>query len=333
MAGQQHAEHGSGGNRGPGPHHRLERLVGRAQAVVVIDRNHTSTADRPGEDHDAGARREHRLTDRSKQVGAAVSRSVRVLRRPERRGHGRRRRQRPRVSRPRCRHPGPGRRHPLRVETGVVRCSGKARQIRSRPGCGLIVGPRRPGPRGRSGNPGFAGRHLHGQPDTRQPDRPLRPAVRQRTSPGEATARRRGRRGRRRPGQRSRHRRRCQHAAGQHQHGSSGDPPRDRHPPPRNPADECRAGQRRHDREPSPRLLPHATNLRDYGPVRGPGSRSVDDPSRLGTTSDARGTPRRPRRTLSWHPVYTRGDFARSRTERFGSLRPPPPERWTGGPA
>ena len=62
-----------------------ERLVGGAQAVVVLDRHDAVPGDRAREDDGAAARREHRLTDGAREVDAPVARPERVLGRPERR--------------------------------------------------------------------------------------------------------------------------------------------------------------------------------------------------------------------------------------------------------
>jgi hypothetical protein len=132
MSAVEHAEHGPGGHRRAGPHRRAHRLVRGAQPVVVLDRDHPAAADRPGEDHDAGPRREHRLPDRSGQIGAAVPAAVRVGGRPERDQHGRRRVQRPAVAGARSRR-----------SAGAVRPTGRVRLDRRR-------------------RPTAAGRHQHG---------------------------------------------------------------------------------------------------------------------------------------------------------------------------
>ena len=137
MSAVEHAEHGPGGHRRTGPHRRAHRLVGGAQPVVVLDRDHPAAADRPGEDHDAGPRREHRLPDRSGQIGAAVPAAVRVGGRPERDQHGRRRVQRPAVAGARSRR-----------SAGAVRPTGRDRLDRRR------------APTGRVGSTGVAARPL-----------------------------------------------------------------------------------------------------------------------------------------------------------------------------
>ena len=72
-----------------------ERLVGGAQAIVVLDRYDALSSDGPREDDRAAARCQHRLTNGSSEVDPSVARPERVFRRSERHEHEGRRAQGP----------------------------------------------------------------------------------------------------------------------------------------------------------------------------------------------------------------------------------------------
>jgi hypothetical protein len=127
MARLQQPEHVARPHDRARPDDGAQRLVGGAQAVVVVDRHHAPPADRPGEHDGARAGGEHGPADAAHEVDAPVAAPVRVRRGAEPsadRGH---RQERPRVPRPRRRDPGPvGRRRHLQHRRPVGRCRGAA---------------------------------------------------------------------------------------------------------------------------------------------------------------------------------------------------------------
>ena len=136
MARFQQPEHVARPDRHARPHGRAHRLVGGAQAVVVVHRHDAPGADRPGEHDRAGTGREHGLSGGADEVDPTVATSVRVRRRPEPRADRGSRQERPGVPRTRRGDPGPVRR---------CRDLQDARSVgRARP----AAGPRLPG-RGR----------------------------------------------------------------------------------------------------------------------------------------------------------------------------------------
>jgi hypothetical protein len=146
VAGGEPAEQRTRGDGGAGPDGDRERLVRRAQAAGVVDRDHAAAGQHAGVDHDAGARGEHRVARRAGQIDPAVARPVRVCRRVEQPRHRRPPRQRPpprpssarrrRAPRPRPGHerPGPRPRRPRPRRPRSVRRSG--RRAGGRRGCG-----------------------------------------------------------------------------------------------------------------------------------------------------------------------------------------------------
>ena len=84
MARDEGAEHVAARHHRARVDGRHERLVGGAQAVVVLDRHDTVPRDGAGEHDRAAASGQHRLAEGPGEVDAAVARPERVLRRPER---------------------------------------------------------------------------------------------------------------------------------------------------------------------------------------------------------------------------------------------------------
>jgi hypothetical protein len=96
MAGREVAEDGAAGHRLPRGHHRVDRLVGAAQAVGVVDGDHVAVDQEPGVGDDPVGDGEHRVARVAAEVDTSVSGTPRRIRRIEAAQHRVRRRQRPR---------------------------------------------------------------------------------------------------------------------------------------------------------------------------------------------------------------------------------------------
>jgi hypothetical protein len=136
VAGEQDGNRRAAGHRGAGRHRCADRLVGRAQAVGVVDADHPDTGHRAGEGDHAGAGRQHHLAGLPGQVHAAVPGQPRLRRRLEGPGHHRRARQRPAVGadsgtgRARHRRTEQDRRRQQREQQQEQHSSGHAGQLR-----------------------------------------------------------------------------------------------------------------------------------------------------------------------------------------------------------